>query len=218
MTRLISLIAAVTLASVSMAKAAPAATPSQTTTYVDGNLMGVAPNTGGTLVFSDEKIMTLRTGLTSVSIPYASISKAELSVTKSHGHDAPKIEIWKHIGSGKKTETQYLVVNFKNETGQDKTMTLELAHAAAPVVLDTIHAHMAPPAAQSTAVASAAQPPSKDAKPASTPTTQAAAPKKPAKPADDWWGDDFWKTTRNVDKWAKAAGTASGEPDQRQQQ
>ena len=40
-------------------------------------------------------------------------------------------------------------------------------------------------------------------------TSQSAATKKPAKQGDqaktagEWWGDDYWKTQRNADKWSK---------------
>jgi len=39
-----------------------AASRAETTTYVDGNLAGVSPNTGGTLVVSDDKTLVFRTG------------------------------------------------------------------------------------------------------------------------------------------------------------
>ncbi len=38
----------------------------ETSTYVDGNVAALKPNTGGTLVFSDSKAVLFRTGLAEV--------------------------------------------------------------------------------------------------------------------------------------------------------
>lgn len=193
--------------------AAFSATQSETTTYVDGNLTGVSPNTGGTLLFSDDKAMYFRTGLATVAIPYAGVTKAELGATKVNSHDVPLYKVWSlHKRFTGKTQTQFLVVEFKSEEGEDKTMTLELAHSSAASVLSTIQSHTS----QNTALASAA--PAQADEPAAAPAPterkilQAAAPPKPAaKPAEEWWGDNFWKTTRNADKWSKPAGTNAPE-------
>src|ERR1700723_2675252 len=55
------------------AATASAASRAETTTYVDGNLAGVSPNTGGTLLFSDDKTLVFRTGLSTISVPYATV-------------------------------------------------------------------------------------------------------------------------------------------------
>ncbi len=44
---------------------------------------------------------------------------------------------------GGKTETQLLIVNFKNEAGEEKNMTLELAKGSANGVLSAIHSRTA---------------------------------------------------------------------------
>jgi len=125
------------LLTLTLACAAFAASPAQTTTYLDGNVTGLAPNTGGTLSFDDEKAMVLRTGLTSISIAYETLSHAELGAVKENSHDVPFYKFWarKH-----KTETQLLIVDFKDEQGADRTMTLELAQPAAETVLNDLQA------------------------------------------------------------------------------
>src|SRR6516162_838763 len=92
-----------------------AASRSETTTYVDGNLTGVSANTGGTLVISDDKAMLFRTGLATIAVPYSGISKAELGATRTTSHGAAFYKVWKRHSA--KTETQFLTVDFKNEDG-----------------------------------------------------------------------------------------------------
>jgi len=167
-----------------------AASRAETTTYVDGNLTGVAPNTGGTLVFSDDKSMSFRTGLTTIAIPYAAITKAELGATRTNSHDVAFYKVWAHH---KKTETQFLTVDFKNEEGAAKTMTLELAQPSAPEVLATIKGHNG---SSPNALASAK-------------TDAGAKASPPTKSGSDWWGDEMWKTHSNATTWSKPAGTTA---------
>jgi hypothetical protein len=207
-----------------------AASRAETTTYVDGNLTGVSPNTGGTLLFADDKTMVFRTGLATVNVPYASVTKSELGATRETSHGAPIYKVW---ARHKKTETQFLTVAFKNEDGEAKTMTLELAQASAPDVLATIQQHAgnkapaleaaaapAPaakhaPEAKKTAKASksekAAPATTASNKPIIDPNDRGAKATPPTKPGSDWWGDDIWKTTRNANTWNKPAGTIAPE-------
>lgn len=148
----------------------------ETATYVDGNLTGVAPNTGGTLSFDDDHAMTLHTGLTSIAIPYSAISHAELGAVKETTHNAPFYKVWelpKRLSA--KPQTQLLIVSFKNDDGEQKNVTLELAKDSAQSTLSKIQNH------------------GKD-------MTAAAN--------DEWWGDKYWKTPSNQDKWNKPASTA----------
>lgn len=150
----------------------------ETSTYVDGNVASLKPNTGGTLVFSDDNSMVFRTGLAEVAVPYDKIMRAELGATQTHSHDAPAYKVWDLPKRLHKTETQLLVLEFKNGLGENQTMTLELAKPAATSVLATIEERTAPKSADAKAAAASAD--SKDA----------------------WWGDSFWKTNRNQDSWA----------------
>ena len=115
--------------------AALADSRAETTTYVDGNLTNVSPNSGGTLT-SDDKAIHLRTGLENLDVPYTNVSHAELGAVIENSHDVPFYKIWAHKRS--KTQTQYLIVNFKNDEGAEKTMTLELAQPAAAGILEAI--------------------------------------------------------------------------------
>jgi hypothetical protein len=198
-----------------------AASRAETTTYVDGNLSGISPNTGGTLVFSDEKAMSFRTGLATVSVPYSAITRSELGATRETSHGAPIYKVW---ARHKKTETQFLTVEYKGEDGEAKTMTLELAQASAPAVLATIQDHRE---AKTVEVASAKPEPSATPAPvrAANPAPAATASNKPiiypndrgsvatpaTKPGSDWWGDDIWKTSRNASTWTKPVGTNAPE-------
>ncbi len=192
-----------------LAAATYGAPQAETTTYVDGNLTGVSPNSGATLTFSSEKEMVLRTGLTNVTVPYESISHAELGAVKETSHSS-FLKFWGH---SKKTDTQLLIVNFKNDAGEEKTMTLELAQTAASNVFTSIQSHKdAAQQVASNASAPAPAPPAAKLKTRSKSEAKAVTPKPAAPSSTDWWGDTWWKTTRNSDKWTKPAATNA--PDQ----
>lgn len=157
----------------------------ETSTYVSGNVSSLKPNTGGTLVFTDKDSMMFRSGSAEVKVPYASILRAELGETQTRSHDEPAYKIWTLPGRLLKTETQLLTVEFKSGLGENQTMTLQLAKFVAPGVLNTIKEHTGDQ------IASITKPVGKNA--AGTPAT-----------SDDksaWWGDGYWKTTRNQDSW-----------------
>src|SRR5271169_6415434 len=90
----------------------------ETSTYVDGNVSSLKPNTGGTLVFTDSSSMTFRTGSTDVSVPYASIVRAELGAIQTHNHNQPVYKVWDFPERLLKTETQLLAVEFKSGLGE----------------------------------------------------------------------------------------------------
>lgn len=180
----------------------------ETTTYVEGNLPGIAPNTGGTLVVSDEKTMYFRTGLATVGVPYSAIDKAQLGATREVSHGAPLYKVW---ARHKKTETQFLKVDFKSEDGEDKTMTLELAQASAPAVLSSIQEHSGNPGVAKSEPSSAAKPaPTTSAKSKASADPGAKATP-PTKPGSDWWGDSIWKTNSNAATWTKPTGSIAPE-------
>ena len=159
----------------------------ETSTYVDGNVSSLKPNTGGTLVFTDDSSMMFRTGLAEVAVPYASILRAELGATQTHNHDLP-LGVSALVNRLHKTETQLLIVEFKSGLGEDQSMTLQLAKPAASSVLATIQEHTAKPTAAA----------------AKTHADKAAAAK------TEWWGDGYWKTVRNQDSWnSKQASNTS---------
>lgn len=172
--------------------AAFAGSRSETTTYVDGNLTGISPDTGATLSLADDSGITLRTGLGTVAIPYSGISHVELGAVKETTHGVPLYKVWAlRKRFAPKTETQLLIVNFKNEAGEDKNMTLELAKSSAQNVLSTIQSRTG----EHTDVAA-------------SPSTM----KQGAASSNDWWGDRYWKTKNNTDRWSKPPVTNA--PDQ----
>jgi hypothetical protein len=180
----------------------------QTATYVDGNVAGVAPKTGGTLLFAGDETMNFRTGLTNVAVPYANISHAELGAVVQTSHNEPFYKVWAlHKRFAAKPQSQYLIVNFANEEGEAKTMTLELSEAAAPDVLSLIQTHnalaVAPGQTSGNQVAAAS-----NSKKSLKPSAMRAGPQ-----SSEWWGDDYWKTSRNSDKWGKTS--AATPPEQR---
>ena len=204
--------------------AALADSRAETTTYVDGNLTNVSPNSGGTLT-SDDKAIHLRTGLENLDVPYTNVSHAELGAVIENSHDVPFYKIWAHKRS--KTQTQYLIVNFKNDEGAEKTMTLELAQPAAAGILEAIEQGSGKTFEPATSTATAPVAELKPARKTQAPA-QAKAEPKPAPPkppsmdeimksgrntSSEWWGDAMWKTTSNADKWNKPTGTIA--PDQR---
>ena len=168
----------------------------ETSTYVDGNVSSLKPNTGGTLVFTDDNSMLFRTGLAEVPVPYANILRAELGPTQTHSHDEPAYKVWALPKRLHKTETQLLTLEFKNGLGESQTMTLELAKPAANSVLETIQERTAKPDS-----ASAEKPAAKSV------ATRASAKTDAKDSKSDWWGDDYWKTTRNQAKWNDATAS-----------
>src|SRR5437868_15477377 len=104
-----------------------AAAHSENVTYVDGNLTGVIPHSSATLAYSAEKEMQLKSGLATVAIPFESILKTEMSAPQEHSSGTPLYKIWALPKHFSKTETNLLTVEFKDEEGNAKTMTLELA-------------------------------------------------------------------------------------------
>lgn len=176
--------------------AAGAAPRSENTTYVDGNVPSLKPNTGGTLVFTDEKSILFRTGLADVAVPYSTISRAELGATQEHSHDSglpgPLKVLPIHLH---KTETQLLTLQFKNGLGDVQTMTLSLAKPAANNVLTTIEERTGKAPVKNESVKNEPVEKPARAKVASAKTD----PKDSSK--DAWWGDSYWKTNRNVASW-----------------
>jgi hypothetical protein len=231
-------LAALTFSCVSTMFAGSPATPRpETTTYIDGNLTGVTPQTGGTLVFNNEKALQFRTGLATFDVPYANITKAELGAKQVHSRKAPAYKVWalpKRMGGN--TSTQILLLEFKGDEGEAKTMTLELASSSVSSVVATINSHRSPSEGPVT-TASAQAAPAGSAKatkaPKTTTKSASAKTKKPSRaerkkaaevasaqpvespapkaaPKPEWWGDAYWKTSRNASTWKQAETVAAG--------
>ena len=149
------------------------AADSQTVTYIDGNIADFAPNSGASLYLTNPQSMELRTPLHTVQVPYGQISKAELGAVKVHTAEPEKLyKVWALPKRFIKSETRQMTVAFKDASGQDQNMTIEMSNSAATGLLATIEHHNAKVA------------------------------------NNNWWGDDYWKTTRNKDQWG-GAGTVA---------
>jgi hypothetical protein len=149
------------------------AADSDSVTYIDGNLTDLTPNSGATLYLNNPQSMELRTPLHSVQVPYNQISKAELGIVKAHSPEPEKLyKVWALPKRLMKSETQQMTVAFQNGSGQDQTMTIELAKPTATILFAKIG-------------------------------------RRNGKVAEsNWWGDEYWKTTRNKDQWGGASTVA----------
>jgi len=149
------------------------AADSETVTYIGGTVADLAPNSGASLYLTNPQAMELRTPLHSVQVPYGQISKAELGAVKTHSQEPEALyKVWALHKRFVKSETRQMTVAFKNDNGQDQTMTIELPKLAASSLLAKIQDHNGTVA------------------------------------DNTWWGDGYWKTTRNQDKWG-GAGTVA---------
>ena len=119
-----------------------AAADSATVTYIDGNVAELAPSRGATLYLTNPQFMELRTPLHNVQIPYAQISKAELSSVMVHtSAPEPAYKVWALPKRLVKSETRQMTVAFKAQNGEDQTMTLEMSKSSAEGALATIERH-----------------------------------------------------------------------------
>jgi hypothetical protein len=73
-----------------------------------------------------------------------------------------------------------LTINYKDAAGANGTLNFELASSQASMLLEIIEIKKATPATAASGVS-----------------------------GDDWWGDKYWKTTRNRSDWEGGANTAS---------
>jgi hypothetical protein len=200
--RIVSILALGTLAGA----LALAAGRTESVTYVDGNLTGVAPYSPAILVYSGNKELQLHAGKAAIQVPFESIAKTEMSAPQVHSNDVPLYKVWALPKRFGKTETNLLTVNFKDNQGADRTMTLELGAAPAASVLAAIKTHN--PNVETRTLAQAEAPALKQRERDSE--AQAKAPQEQTKPsAEGWWGDKYWKTSRNADRWGK--GSPSGQ-------
>jgi hypothetical protein len=110
-------------------------------------------------VFSNDKALQFRTGLATFDVPYSSITKAELGAKQTHSRKAPAYKVWalpKRMGGN--TSTQILLLEFKGEEGEAKSMTLELASSSVNNVVATINSHRSPSEGPVTTASAAAAP------------------------------------------------------------
>jgi hypothetical protein len=202
--RIVSIIAAGTLA----CGLAMAAGRAENITYVDGNLFGIKPQSSGALVYASPDVLRLTYGAATFPVPYAGISKAGLSAPQQRSSDVALYKIWELHKHFVKIETQFLTIDFKDAQGESRNMTLELGKSAASTVLNAIKLHN--PSVEVTTLDSAtlaaiirdSSHEHSNAEPTSA-GTPAATPAK-----EGWWGDSYWKTGRNAERWEKSTANA----------
>ena len=180
-------------------------------TYTVGNLDSIHVGTAG-VVRVDDAGITFRAGSSVVDIPHDRIASATLTpkdavASRSHG-----LKVWERLGSKKR---QDLLVNFKDAAGKAQTMTLEVNESSAHDIHDTLAGRATSPSSSPLEATKHADAPKRKTKePAvekqQAKTKDAAQPQQPSEqakaersePSKSWWGDDYWKTTRNRDSWA----------------
>jgi len=106
-------------------------------TYLEGSVAELARNVEGTVSYSVGKTIQLKTPQHTIKIPYVDITAAELGDIHAPAPD-PVYKVWSLKKRFAKTETQELTVTFKDTTGQEQTVTLELARQDASAILATI--------------------------------------------------------------------------------
>jgi len=155
-------------------------TASERVSYIEGTQKGLAPHTPGTLQMSDSKAMVFQYGKGSLSVPYNNILSTEVGPTR--GKDAgPAYKVWNvHKRFGDKT--RYLTIYY-SENGTKNKLVFELADKAATLTVAQIDI------AQGKRQGSVQATTNND---------------------ELWWGDKYWKTGRNAEKWNKPTGSGEG--------
>lgn len=119
----------------------------QPVTYVRGNLDGLSPNTGATVDVSGSKAIALHNGTVKVEVPYAAISRAELSQpTEVATESEPLYKVWSlHKRFLPKRRVQQLTVDYRTAAGENKTLTIEAEQHVAENVIAAIEDRTTPP-------------------------------------------------------------------------
>jgi hypothetical protein len=189
-------------------------------TYTVGNLESIHSGATGT-VHLDDNGLSFLTGSTVIQTPYANITSTELGAQGTHPVDVPAYKFWE-IGKrlSNKTVYQNLLVNFKDSTGKEQTMTLEMTQPSAREIQNAVEARKQTPANAPAATAAthkekktaihqkadASQPKADPQTVASSTPTTAAPEQKP----EGWWGDQYWKTVRNQTTWTTQSAALGG--------
>jgi hypothetical protein len=202
--------------------------------YTDGNLTGIAGRAIAVLEVAPDKGMTLRVGRNDVSVPYTSIVKTDAvedtTTVPAPGKKAAKphqlvtVEFNSVQGEprtmtldmSKDSAARVLAAIHKHPPSDNKVDT-KLASVQTPAS-DTATATPADTKAKSDKQAKADQKAAKKekadkdkadklAKKNKKKEEEVAKSDKPKK--DDWWGDSYWRTTRNNGKWDQQQGATA---------
>jgi hypothetical protein len=149
--------------------------------YIEGSLKTIAPHAVGTLDYTDNKVLQLRSGKNAAKIPFGAITEVEMGPARVR-EDEPVFKFWKwHERVGPWT-SRYLTVSFKDETGEKRNIVLEMAEDAATDAKKAIEVKTFKREAD--AVTSAVH-------------------------DEYWWGNRYWKTQRNQEQWKPAEQPAA---------
>jgi hypothetical protein len=118
--------------------------------YAGGNLDGIAPQANVVVDLSGDKAMKLRSRGTDFSVPYAGVTKTDVSVPNASATDpsatsqaATNQAATKGKSSSSKSSklTQLLTVEYTNAQGEAKTISLQLTKPAASNVMAAVRKH-----------------------------------------------------------------------------
>jgi hypothetical protein len=187
--------------------------------YTGGDLDGIAPQSNVVVDLSGDTVLKVRAAQTDFSVPYATVTKADVAAA---GDAAPaKSKFSLH----KSKPAQTLTVEFQSAKGEAKSMTLQLSQPAASNVLAAVRKHS--PVVQVPVKEKPAKVAKKDKSADQTAEKKddQAADAKTEDPREiaknnrgikavsnfdgSWWGDDVWKTTRNQARWEQQSAPAA---------
>jgi hypothetical protein len=193
--------------------------------FVSGTVKSIPVNTSGSLDAGGTTDLRFRYGKSVFSLPYKNITTAE--VTEPIGKHLWKVPVPK-VGKS----ARFLNISYREGT-ETRMLTFRAPTSAVNDVVASINAHRKgtesttattsappPPPAHAKAKAPAKAPAHAKAKaPAKAPAPVTAAPAATASApsiktdTEDWWGDRYWRTTRNKGKWPEVpAENAPGVP------
>jgi len=164
-----------------------------TAEFVSGTVMSIPAHTTGSLDTGSSTELRFRYGKSVFSLPYTNITHAE--VTEPWGKHLWRVPVPK-LGKSER----FLNISYR-EGSDSRMLTFKAPTSAVKGLLSNIKEHREDPRHVT----------------AAAPTTGAAPP--PAKPPSiktdtvAWWGDRYWRTTRNKAKWPDVpAENAPGVP------
>ncbi len=146
-----------------------------TVEFVSGTVKSIPANTTGSLDTEGSSELSFHYGKSVFSLPYHSITNTE--VTEPSGHHLWKVPVPK-IGKN----ARFLNISYR-EGENTRMVTFKSNPGTVTAVVNAINDHR------------------KDPKPAT------AAVKTPSvkTEGETWWGDQYWRTTRNKAKWPQAS-------------
>jgi hypothetical protein len=184
-----------------------------TAEFVSGTVKSIPANTAGSLDTGSSTELRFRYRKAVFSLPYKNITNTQ--VTEPVGKHLWKVPVPK-VGKS----ARYLNISYR-EGNDSRMLTFRAPTGAMKDLVSTIEARRKDPQTiAATEVAPAPVTPPAAAVATSKPPTNASAPA-PAPAAasslksdsEVWWGDKYWRTTRNKPKWPEVpAETAPGVP------